>query len=284
MSNVYLKIEGKTGMLYEQSKVEKEGYEKTTVKNPQTSVESIVYRKYMKAGAFGILNSMSERVQEFDGRKTQSISVALSNGEDKYFIDIPLFDQKKNISSFAESFIRFMPELKNRIGKAFRVYPYAIEDKDTKRKNYGIAINVARLSDEAVDKVNKIPTLTYEKRDRVTGEITEAGDIPTIDWAADYTGTMVPDKRKRNTVLYNAFKGNEVGYTGAGGAKTFDSTATATEDEDDQPIAETKPVAAEVKTPVAAKTPGAIKPSESFEKETNVEVDTAEADDDDLPF
>jgi hypothetical protein len=281
MSNFYLKIEGSTGTLFEQSKTEAPGFERVEYVNPQTKATGVSYRKYHKDGAFGILSGVTHRVNEFDGKKIQSISVAMTDGEDRFFIDIPLNDQKGNINSYAESFICKLKALKE--GKAYRVYPYAIEDKQTSRKSYGVAVNIARLSDRAIDKTNKIPTLTYTKLDKETGAVVQEGDIPPIEWETSYDGQIKANKTKRNAVLFQILKANEIAYQSGGTTKTFDSTAEDNVEEDTAPANTDTQNAQNAK---AVKNPGGAvaQPNTAFDAASNTFTADEEDSSDDLPF
>lgn len=276
MNNYFLKIEGSTGICYESSKEPKEGFEKTETKNPQGGTV-VSYRKYMKGGVFGRLEAMYDKEIKWGNKKINSICVVFVDGEDRYSVDIPLYDQKIQITSYAESFISYMPSLEK--DKAYRFFPYAIENKDNldkngnPRKNYGISIAIARLSDRAVDKENKIEKLTYEKYDRVKDEKIP-GDIPLIDWELGVDGvTLVPNKGKRSRFLYNKMKEHAIDFSGsAGGAKTFNS-----KEEADTPLGETTPVKEGLKVTTTA----SAKKSPETVKETVV---AGEEDDVDLPF
>jgi hypothetical protein len=281
---VYLNVESSTGNLFEYSKEPKDGFDPHEVDGKPTT-----YRRYLKRGVFGKLVNITSK----DSPIGPQISVCLDNpqeegGETRYFLAIPMNDQKGNISSYATALISYMPNLKE--GAPYRVFPFTMED-DNGRKNYGISIFHARLIDKAVDKENKIPRLTFEGRDK-DGNVTKKGDIPTIEWDEDHTGKPVPDMKKRNKFLWEVYKENRVGDPqlvsgGGSGVKTFNS-----KEEGGAEPAQAKKESAPVKKSEPAKEPP-MKANQEFDskaaelkKQPEVVTGTAEADDDDddLPF
>lgn len=241
MSTYFLKVEPSTGTCYELSKEPKEGFERKETNNPQGGI-TVSYRRYIKEGVFGRLTAMYERVNEWQGKKIRSLCVILKDGEDTYNVELPLVDQKAQIASFAESFIAYMPYLV--IDQAYRLFPYAMEsDKAGKdgalRKMYGVSMSIARLSDRAVDKENKVQKLTYAKWDKEKKEEIP-GHIPLIEWEEGLDeGSVTPNKKKRTKYLYDTMKKYSVEYSATGGGvRTFNSkesaattTAAPTQDE-----------------------------------------------------
>lgn len=293
----YLQLEASTGSLYEYSKTEKDGFERNVYVG-KDGVEKISYRRYHKEGIFGTLRSIRRREAEMDGKKVLQVSVAMvSEDNDVYYISFPLKNGKGDIQDYAVSVISYLPNLQE--GTAYRFFPYAIEDKDTKRKTYGVSIMYARLSDKAVDKTNKIPRLTYEIGDG-EGGVKTPGDIPRLEWEM-VMDKPTPNAKKRNDYLWNIFKEHEIegsGFSG-GGVKTFDSTAPSDEAPAPQGIkpsepkkaaapAESLPTAQDVApTPEVAKAPkSAMRPSQDFEtpKAAPAPAVAEEEDDFDLPF
>jgi hypothetical protein len=301
----YLQLEASTGSLYEYSKTEKDGFERNVYVG-KDGVEKISYRRYHKEGIFGTLRSIRRREAEMDGKKVLQVSVAMvSEDNDVYYISFPLKNGKGDIQDYAVSVLSYLPNLKE--GTAYRFFPYAIEDKETKRKTYGVSIMYARLSDRAVDKTNKIPRLTYEIGDG-NGGVKTPGDIPRLEWEM-VMDKPTPNAKKRNDYLWNIFKEYEIegsGFSG-GGVKTFDSTAETDAAPSPQqapaqqgikpskPVqeaapAESLPTSQDVApTPEVAKAPkSAMRPSQDFETPKAAPAPAPavaeEEDDFDLPF
>lgn len=257
--NIYLQIEGATGNLYEYSKEEQEGYKKYEATNKQTGAVTTTFRKYYDKGAFGKLTNITTR----ESKIGLQLAIALEalNGDNLY-LSIQLQDGRGNVSSFATSVIAYMPALV--AGKEYRIFPYVIENKEKTRKNYGVSIKIARLSDEAVDDTNLIARLTYEQADK-EGNITVPGDIPRIEWGVDFKGSPDADYKKRNSYLWKVMQDNPVGDpNGAGGPrKTFDSTAEPGDNIEAPLVVETPAV--KVDKTIANGDKGAMKPSIEFE-------------------
>ena len=195
-------------------------------KNPQTGQTTVSYRKYHKEGMFGRLQSMFLKENKFNGRTVLSICIGVIDGEDRYQLEIPYEDQKGNIGSFAESFISYMPALQK--DTPYRIFPYVIEDKENldatgkPRKKYGVSVNIARLSDRAVDKENKIPRLLSSYRDKTTKELV-VRDIPAVEYKDTHKGTKAADKTASNTYLHKIMEEFTIQYSGGGAMKTFNS-------------------------------------------------------------
>ena len=102
MANIYLQHEFSTGKVYEFSKEAKEGFEEHT-----STKGKVTYRGYYNKGLYGILKDVSVRDSKF-GRE---ISVAMTDkfGNTVYF-NLALYDQKDNITDYAQSLIRVLPE------------------------------------------------------------------------------------------------------------------------------------------------------------------------------
>lgn len=278
MSTYFLKVEPSTGMCYELSKEPKEGFERKETKNPQGGT-TVSYRRYIKDGVFGRLTAMYEKVNEWQGKKIRSLCVILKDGEDGYNVELPLVDQKGQIASFAESFITYMPYLV--IDQAYRLFPYAMDsDKAGKdgaiRKMYGVSMNIARLSDRAVDKENKIQKLTYAKWDKEKG-VEIPGDIPLIEWEEGLDeGSMTPNKKKRTKFLYDTMKKYSVEYSGGAGVKTFNSKEYAEPKQDEPKNNAMKNARSEFES--------AANPQPKEEPKVETFAAVAEDEDDDLPF
>ena len=243
MSNVYLKVEYSTGLLYEYSKEKVEGFEEHTSDKGKTT-----YRKYYKRGAFGTLRGVTIREVEFNGTKTKEVSVAMRDkDQNNIYINVPLFDAKKNITDYAEGVISHLKSIKQ--GEAYRVFPYNIKNDGDKYSNVGMSFKKADLEKEEAEK-DPLPKLTksFAKKD---GTITE-GDIPAIVFEKDFDGGWVKDAKARNKFLYETL----VAFVEGTPVDNTPAPSTA-------PKAEAKP---------------AIQPDKSFEKTKVVE------DNSDLPF
>jgi hypothetical protein len=295
----YLQLEASTGSLYEYSKTEKDGFEKHVYVGTD-GVEKISYRRYHNAGIFGILKSVRRREVDMNGKKVLNMSVIMESQDgDTYYIGFPLKNGKGDIQDFAVAVLAYLPNLKE--GNPYRFFPYAIEDKETKRKSYGVSIMHARLSDNAVDKTNKIPRLTYEVGDG-NGGVKTPGDIPRLEWDV-VMDKPTPNAKNRNEYLWNIFKEYEiVGSLSSNSVTTFNSmeenqvqSETATPAPAPTPKAEApaptpKKAAPAAETPAVADKPKtAMRPSESFEQEAKPAAapafEAADDDDDlDLPF
>jgi hypothetical protein len=285
--NIYLQVEASTGNLFEYSKTEKEGFDKHEALNKKTGTTTVSYRKYHKEGAFGTLLGVSKRQQDMGAVKVDQLAIALEalNG-DRLYISMPLFDPKGDIQTYAVSFLSYLPNLK--IGTPYRIFPYAIEDKAKNRKNYGVSVKIARLTDNAVDDVNQIPRLRFEIADK-DGNITTAGEIPRTQWVMKLD-KVTADNTNRNEYLWKVLMDHQVGEVSAGSTKkTFDSTAPA-----DAPAPVANPVAtgtapeatAASTTTIANGSAGTMVPNADFDK-TLATAATAEGDDEDeedLPF
>lgn len=278
MNNIYLQIEFGSGNLFQYSKQEQEGFEKYTSTNNKIS-----YRKYYKEGIYGVYRGTTIRTTDFG--KEISIHMINKQGQN-IFISMPIFDQKKNIASYAKSFITVLPALE--LNYVYRIFPWAMERKGTEYKNYGVSVVHADMDARTVNADYPIDKLTfsYEK----DGEMVE-GDIPPVNWVKDYDGSMKKDSTEQNKYLYNVLtKFAEEKTFGAsnkvtGGEKpkpytgTFDNGANAnsqvevdsTEDtQEEAPKAETKKPAPQKVD--EKKVPKAKEESKPSEKEEDVDL------------
>lgn len=185
----YLQVEYSTGKIFEYSKDEKEGFvEHTNTKNVTS------YRRFLDKGLYGTITKVEKRDSNFGDQI--SVTVVDTSGNTNY-LSIPLFDGKRNISTFAEGFITNLKGLE--LNKPYRIYPYSIENEGKSYKTTGVSIKHANLSDMTVsDSVEKY-TQSYMK----DGEEVK-GDIPKIEWK-EKMGTSTPDKDAKNEFLYNIF-------------------------------------------------------------------------------
>lgn len=195
MANIYLQIDYSTGSVYQYSKEQKENYEKHT---NSKGVDS--WRKVYSKGLYGKLESVSLRDSNFG--KEVSIAVKDKNG-DSVFLNTPLFDAKKNLASYAESFITVLPNLK--VGQEYRFYPYNIKEEGQKYSKVGISVVPANIQEETVDKDNAPKKLTYTYTKN--GEEVK-GDIPAVLWEEDFDGSRSMNAKAKNKYLYDVLLAN----------------------------------------------------------------------------
>lgn len=192
MANIYLQIDFKTGNIFQFSKNIQEGYESHI---NTKGVES--WRKIYKKGLYAKLESISVRDSDFG--KEISLATKLGNGDNAY-LNFPLFDQRKNIASYAESLIALLPSLK--IGESYRFFPYNIKGDNDKYANIGVSIVLADLANESVKEgVDKLARLTYSYTSK--DGVAVVGDIPAVVWEEDYTGAKTMNQTAKNKFLYD---------------------------------------------------------------------------------
>lgn len=192
---IYLQIDYSSGNIFRYSKTEQEGYE------PHTNTKGVVsYRQIFKKGLYGKLKGVSLRESDFG--KEVSLAVEDKTGEINY-LNMPLFDAKKNLASYAESFITVLPQLK--IGNPYRFFAYNIKEEGQKYSKTGISVLPANLETETVNKEDKLPKLTYTfTKD---GEETK-GDIPAVVWEEDFDGSKTMNAKAKNKYLYDVLMAN----------------------------------------------------------------------------
>ena len=195
MSNIYLQVNYADGQVYQYSKDAKEGYESHT---NTKGVES--FRKYYKKGVYGTLTGVSIRESDFG----KEVSVALKNKDgDNLFLNMPLFDAKKNLASYAESFITVLPSLK--VGTGYRIFPYNIKEEGQKYSKTGVSVVLADVATETVLEADKLPKLSYTyTRDGVEVK----GDIPPVIWEEDFDGSKTMNAKAKNKFLYDTLMAN----------------------------------------------------------------------------
>lgn len=195
MANKYLQINYQDGAIFQFSKESKEGYEPHTNTKGTTS-----YRKVYNKGLYGILKSVA--IRESDFGKEISITVTDKAGDTNY-LNLPLFDAKKNLASYAESFITVLPNLK--LGNPYRFYGYNIKEEGQKYSKVGLSVAHADIQAETADKENKIPKLTYTY---TKDGKEEKGDIPAIIWEEDFDGSRTMNAKAKNKYLYDVLMAN----------------------------------------------------------------------------
>lgn len=195
MATKYLQINYQDGNIFQFSKTEQEGYE------PHTNTKgTISYRKIYNKGLYGTLKGVT--IRESDFGKEVSIAV-VDNAGDNVYLNLPLFDAKKNLASYAESFITVLPQLK--LGSPYRFYAYNIKEEGQKYSKVGISVAHADIQAETADKENKIPKLSYT----YTKDGKEVkGDVPAILWETDYTGATTMNATAKNKYLYDILMAN----------------------------------------------------------------------------
>lgn len=191
----YLQIDYGSGNIFQYSKNEQEGFE------PHTNTKGVIsYRRILKKGLYGKLKGVSLRDSDFG--KEVSLAVEDKTGEMNY-LNMPLFDAKKNLASYAESFITALPALK--VGSPYRFYAYNIKEEGQKYSKVGVSVLNADLQAETVDKDAKLPKLSYTyTKDGVEVK----GDIPAIIWEEDFDGSKSMNAKAKNKFLYDTLLAN----------------------------------------------------------------------------
>ena len=111
----YLQLDQGKGSFFEYSGSEKEGFEEF-----KSTKGNISYRKYYHRGVNGVLDS----VNLFDGKFGKQIQVAIKAEDDTHMLQIDLYDQKDNVSNFAEELIKFVPLLNKGDSIEFNAYNF----------------------------------------------------------------------------------------------------------------------------------------------------------------
>lgn len=156
----YLQLDFKSGVFFKYSGNAGEGFEQH--KNTKGDVS---YRKYYKDGVTGALQNASIQDDKFG----QLISLSIKDGDELYYTQVPLYDQKNNVSTYAESLIKLLPNLEKYMNVLVRGYNFLPEgDKYSK---IGISITANG------EKVKSALTNAYYK-----AGVLVAGDIPAIEW------------------------------------------------------------------------------------------------------
>jgi len=162
LSKNYLQLEFGSGLFFDYSKEEKDGY----VKHISTK-GNVSYRKYFKDGVSGILESVSI----YNGKFGQQISMNVKEGDEIYYLPIDIYDQSKQVdNTYAESLIKLLPLLEK--GQNVTVTGYNFKPEDSKYSKIGISIKVSG------EKLKSEITNSYYK---VDGELV-SGDVPPIVW------------------------------------------------------------------------------------------------------
>lgn len=285
----FLTLEMSTGKLFQYSKDEKPGFVEHVVDKDGTITKS--YRKYFEEGILGRLKSLHTIEKRMgDKGNVQQVRIVLQDEkEDSYVIDFPLKNQKGGLNDYSVSVARYMPALEE--NKDYLCLPYAIENTDDKgkvRKNYGISFYRAKLSSMAVDKTNRLPVLSVEKKRKTeTGDVEVIpGDIPAVEWEQGIGDKMQINSQKRDLYLWNeVFKKHKINADfrlSKSSYAQFDST----KEDDSKPEDKPKTTARATATPTQTRKSAIenARPSEDLPKTNVSTASTIEDDDDDLPF
>ena len=171
MNKNYLQLEFSTGLFFKYSKNEEQGYDKHVSTKGNTS-----YRKYYKEGITGVLESVSI----YEGSFGNQISLNIKNGDDIYYVPVDIADQKGNVDTYAESLIKFLPQLEKGMNIAVRGYNFTPEgDKYAK---IGISVSVDG------QKLKANMSNAYFNKEGVL----VPGDIPAVAWKKDALGKNKP--------------------------------------------------------------------------------------------
>ncbi len=192
MANIYLQVDFKTGNIFQFSKTAQEGYESHINTKGTES-----WRKFFKKGLYAKLKGVSVRDTDFG----KEISIYTENKSgDNVYLNFPLFDQKKNLASYAESFITVLPSLK--LGEVYRFFPYNIKGENDKYANTGVSVVRADLESESVIEGAAKPTrLTYSYTSKEG--VAVVGDIPADIWEEDFDGSRTKNSKAKNKFLYD---------------------------------------------------------------------------------
>jgi hypothetical protein len=188
MTKNYLQLEFSTGLFFKYSKNEEQGYEKHVSTKGNTS-----YRKYFKEGVTGVLESVSI----YEGSFGNQISMNIKNGDDVFYVPVDIADQKGNVDTYAESLIKFLPQLEK--GMNISVKGYNFTPEGDKYSKIGISFSVDGV------KIKSEMTNAYMNKDGVL----VAGDIPALVWKKDALGKNKPSavsQEAKNDYLLEVLK------------------------------------------------------------------------------
>lgn len=166
----YVQLEFGSGNFFIYSKESKDGFEKH-----ESSKGNVSYRKYFKDGIKGVLESVSI----YEGKFGNQISLNIKDGENIYYVPVDISDQKGNVDTYAESLIKFLPNLNK--GDNILVKGYNFIPDGDKYSKIGISVQVNG------EKLKSALTNAYYK----DGNLVE-GDIPALVWKKDALGKNKP--------------------------------------------------------------------------------------------
>ena len=158
----YLQLDQGKGSFFEYSGSEKEGFEKF-----ESNSGNISYRKYYHKGVDGVLESVSLA----DGKFGKQIQVGVRATDDVHLFQLDVYDQKDNVSTFAEELIKFLPNMNKGAEISFNSYNFVPEGEQYSRRGFSIKVDG--------EKLNRALSNSYYKKE--DGSLVE-GDIPAIKW------------------------------------------------------------------------------------------------------
>lgn len=158
----YLQLDQGKGSFFEYSGSEKEGFEKF-----ESNSGNISYRKYYPKGVDGVLESVSLA----DGKFGKQIQVGVRATDDVHLFQLDVYDQKDNVSTFAEELIKFLPNMNKGAEISFNSYNFVPEGEQYSRRGFSIKVDG--------EKLNRALSNSYYKKE--DGSLVE-GDIPAIKW------------------------------------------------------------------------------------------------------
>ena len=188
MTKNYLQLEFGSGLFFDYSKDEKQGYDKHT-----STKGNVSYRKYYKDGISGILESVSI----YEGKFGNQISMNIKNGDEVFYVPVDIADQKGNVDTYAESLIKFLPQLQK--GMEVTIKGYNFTPEGDKYAKIGISISVNG------EKIKYGMTNAYVNKEGVLVE----GDIPPLTWKKDALGKNKPtavSQEAKNDYLLEVLK------------------------------------------------------------------------------
>jgi len=178
MNKVYLQLDFSTGTMFEWSATAKEGFDKHESKNKKEQTV-ISYRKFYKKGVTGVLESVSLYDKKMGENTIKQLSLALKEGDNIYYVPFNLYNQKGSFDIFAESVIKYLPNLQK--GIEYTISSYNFTPEDSKYSKKGVSI---KSGDTKIEKLSE----SYIK----DGE-TIVGDIPAVVYKED---KLDPSKKK----------------------------------------------------------------------------------------
>lgn len=188
MTKNYLQLEFTSGLLFDYSKDEKDGYDKHVSTKGNTS-----YRKYYKDGVSGVLESVSI----YEGKFGNDISMNIKDGDNIYYVPVSISDQKGNVDTYAESLTKLLPQLEKGMNVLVRGYNFTPEGDKYSKIGISISVDGVKLKSEM--------TNSYVNKEGVLVE----GDIPALVWKKDALGKNKPSalsQEAKNDYLLQVIK------------------------------------------------------------------------------
>lgn len=188
MTKNYLQLEFGSGLFFDYSKDEKQGYDKHT-----STKGNVSYRKYYKDGVTGILESVSI----YEGKFGNQISMNIKDGDNVYYVPVDIADQKGNVDTYAESLIKFLPQLNKGLNITVKGYNFIPEGDKYSKIGISISVDGAKIKSELTNAyVNKGGTVVD-------------GNIPALVWKKDALGKNKPtavSQEAKNDYLLEVLK------------------------------------------------------------------------------